>query len=85
MSAFRAYTAASAVLSLSWSSSFRSGEPGPGSGACRHWMPWSTSGERLLQIGRYDLNAVALPDHYNLGTDNLPFVIREHCQLALNQ
>src|SRR5262245_25420292 len=38
-----------------------------------------------LQSGRCDFDAVALPDHYDPGTDDLPFVIREHFQLPLNQ
>src|SRR5262245_1825929 len=38
-----------------------------------------------LQSGRCDFDAVVVPDHYDPGTDDLPFVIREHSQLPLNQ
>src|SRR5262245_66355288 len=38
-----------------------------------------------LQSGRCDFDAVVLPDHYDPGTDDLSFVIREHFQLPLDQ
>ena len=38
-----------------------------------------------LQSGRRDFDAVDVPDLYDPGTDNLPFVIGKHFQLPLNQ
>src|SRR5438132_9339206 len=38
-----------------------------------------------LQSGRCDFDAVVLPDHYDLGTYDLPFVIRERLQLPLDK
>src|SRR5437588_532254 len=38
-----------------------------------------------LQLGRCDLDAVILSDHDDLGTDDLPLIIRKHLQLALDQ
>ena len=35
--------------------------------------------------GRYDFDAVRVPDHYDPGTDDLSLVVWEHCQLSLNQ
>jgi hypothetical protein len=55
------------------------------------WCAWHLSSPimnrawRSLQRGRCDFDAVAVPDHYDPGTDDLPFVIREQLQLPLNQ
>src|ERR1035437_5712126 len=49
------------------------------------WAVMVPFSQPLMCSGRYDFDAVLVPDHYHLGTDDLSLVVWEHFQLPLNQ